>query len=249
MIKYSDGTKALVTGASKGIGAACAVALAECGCDVAVHYNSDKEGALETADAVRALGREAYVVRADIAVEEDVTAMFSELSSNFGRVGVSVLNSGVTADGFIAAMSSAKWSQVIDTNLTGTFLCARESIKHMYRTGGAVVMVASTSGVAGRPGQPNYSASKGGIISLAKSMAGEVAARGIRVNVVAPGFIQTKMTRAVPKKALDQALGVIPLGRIGEPEDVAAAAAFLASPQAAYITGKVLTVDGGMING
>lgn len=249
MIKYAEGTRALVTGASKGIGAACAVALAECGCDVAVHYNSDKEGALETAERVRAIGRDAYVVRADIAVEEDITGMFSELAANFGRVGVAVLNSGVTADGFVAAMSAAKWSQVIDTNLTGTFLCARESVKHMYRTGGAIVMVASTSGVAGRAGQPNYSASKGGIIALTKSMAGEVADRGIRVNAVAPGFIQTKMTRSVPKMQLDEALGAIPLGRIGEPADIGAAAAFLASPQAGYITGKVLTVDGGMING
>ncbi|MFF8832033.1 3-oxoacyl-ACP reductase FabG [Streptomyces sp. NPDC015131] len=244
---FPEGTRALVTGASRGIGAATALALAEAGCDVALNYRSSAAGAEEVAERVRALGREALLVRADVGDEAQVMAMFQRIRAEWGPLGVAVLNSGVTSDGHLAAMSSGKWQEVIGTNLTGAFLTAREATKQMYVDGGALVLIASTSGIAGRAGQANYAASKGGVIALAKTLAYEAAPRGIRVNVVAPGFIDTDMVRKVPPARLKEALHAIPLGRTGTPREVASAAVFLASPAASYITGKVLTVDGGMI--
>jgi len=184
---------------------------------------------------------------ADISDEAQVAALFKEVKSTWRGLDVAVLNSGVTADGHLAAMSAAKWQQVVGTNLTGTFYTAREATKQMYATGGAIVFIASTSGIAGRAGQANYAASKGGVIAMAKTLSYEVAPRGIRVNVVAPGFIDTDMVKKVPPAQMKEALQAIPLGRMGAPEEVAQATAFLASPAASYITGKVLTVDGGMI--
>jgi len=244
---FPEGTRALVTGASRGIGAATALALAEHGCDVALNYRSSAGKAEQVAERIRALGREALLVRADVADEEQVTAMFKRIRTEWGPVQVAVLNSGVTADGHLAAMSSGKWREVIDTNLTGAFLTAREATKQMYADGGSIVLIASTSGIAGRAGQANYAASKGGVISLAKTLSLEVAPRGIRVNVVAPGFIDTDMVKKVPPARLKEALQAIPLGRTGTPAEVAQATVFMASPAASYITGKVLTVDGGMI--
>jgi 3-oxoacyl-[acyl-carrier protein] reductase len=202
---FAEGTKALVTGGSRGIGAAIAVALAEQGCDVAVNYRSKAAQAEEVAERVRALGRQALLLPADVSDEAQVTAMYKELRAAWGRLDVAVLNSGVTADGHLAAMSRGKWHEVIDTNLTGSFLTAREATKQMYASGGSIVLIASTSGIAGRAGQANYAASKGGVISMAKTLAYEVASRGIRVNVVAPGFIDTDMVRSVPPAQLKEA--------------------------------------------
>ncbi|MGX8907102.1 3-oxoacyl-ACP reductase FabG [Streptomyces netropsis] len=244
---FPEGTRALVTGASRGIGAATALALAEHGCDVALNYRSGAAKAEQVAERIRALGRQALLVQADVADEEQVSAMFKRIRTEWGPVQVAVLNSGVTADGHLAAMSSGKWQEVINTNLTGAFLTAREATKQMYADGGSIVMIASTSGIAGRAGQANYAASKGGVISLAKTLSLEVAPRGIRVNVVAPGFIDTDMVKKVPPARLKEALQAIPLGRTGTPAEVAQATVFMASPAASYITGKVLTVDGGMI--
>ncbi|MFD0348557.1 3-oxoacyl-ACP reductase FabG [Kitasatospora aburaviensis] len=244
---FAEGTRALVTGASRGIGAAIAIALAEHGCDVALNYRNSAGKAEEVAERIRALGRRALPVRADVSDEAQVAAMYKEIRGAWGNVEVAVLNSGVTADGHMAAMSSAKWQEVIGTNLTGAFLTAREATKQMYASGGAIVMIASTSGIAGRVGQANYAASKGGVISMAKTLAYETAGRGIRVNVVAPGFIDTDMVKKVPPAQLKEAARAIPLGRMGTAEEVAQAAVFLASPAASYITAKVLTVDGGML--
>ncbi|MEU2514616.1 3-oxoacyl-ACP reductase FabG [Streptomyces syringium] len=244
---FPEGTRALVTGASRGIGAATAIALAEHGCDVALNYRSGAAKAEQVAEQIRGLGRKALLVQADVSDEEQVTAMFKRIRTEWGPVQVAVLNSGVTADGHLAAMSSGKWQEVIGTNLTGAFLTAREATKQMYADGGSIVMIASTSGIAGRAGQANYAASKGGVISLAKTLSLEVAPRGIRVNVVAPGFIDTDMVKKVPPARLKEALQAIPLGRTGTPAEVAQATVFMASPAASYITGKVLTVDGGMI--
>ncbi|MFJ4503579.1 3-oxoacyl-ACP reductase FabG [Streptomyces sp. NPDC088864] len=244
---FPEGTRALVTGASRGIGAATALALAGQGCDVVLNYRAGAAKAEGVAEQIRALGRRALTVQADVGDEAQVMAMFKRVRTEWGPVQVAVLNSGVTADGHLAAMSSTKWQQVIDTNLTGAFLTAREATKQMYASGGSIVLIASTSGIAGRAGQANYAASKGGVISLAKTLSYEVAPRGIRVNVVAPGFIDTDMVKKVPPAHLKEALQVIPMGRTGTPAEVAQAAVFMASPAASYITGKVLTVDGGMI--
>jgi 3-oxoacyl-[acyl-carrier protein] reductase len=249
IMTFPEGTTALVTGSSRGIGEAVALDLAAHGCDVAINYRSKADRAEQVAERVERLGRRALVVKADIASESEVVAMFRTIRSAWKNVDVAVLNSGVTADGHLAAMSHQKWNDVISTNLTGTFFTAREATKHMYATGGSIVMVSSTSGVAGRPGQCNYSASKGGVIAMARSLAYEVAARGIRVNVVAPGFIETDMVKKVPPAVLTEACKAIPLGRMGSAAEVAQAVTFLASPSASYVTGKVLTVDGGMITG
>lgn len=240
---------ALVTGGSRGIGAATARALATAGAQVVLTYRGRREAAEEVAAECGALGRRTLVLQLDVRDEAQVLAAFKAIRDEFGRLDAAVLNSGVTSDGLLAAMSHAKWDDVLSTNLTGSFLCAREATKAMYSSGGAIVLVSSTSGVSGRPGQGNYAASKGGIIALAKTLAQEVGAKGIRVNAVAPGFIQTDMVRTVSRAVLADAVRGIPLGRIGRAEEVAQAVCFLASPAASYITGKVLTVDGGMING
>lgn len=246
---FPESSCALVTGGSRGIGAATAEALAVAGCDVAITYRGNDTAAQQVADRISQLGRRCLVVRMDVRDERQVVAGFHQIRVELGRLDVAVLNSGITSDGHLAAMSSTKWHDVIDTNLTGTFLCAREATKAMYGHGGSIVLTSSTSGVAGRPGQANYAASKGGIIALTKTLAQEVAGKSIRVNAVAPGFIATDMVRAVPKATLAAAVGAIPLGRVGQVHEIANAITFMASPLASYITGKCLTVDGGMVNG
>jgi len=245
-LRFPAGSVALVTGASRGIGRACALALAEAGCDVAVHYVSREDAAKEVAELIRSMGRRAITVQADIGVEAEVKEMFRQVRAEWKRLDVTVANSGITADGFLATMSLEKWRKVIDTNLTGVFLTCRESVKAMHRTGGSLVLIGSTSGVIGQPGQLNYTASKGGVIAFAKGLAREVAERGIRVNVVAPGFTETDMLRGMEPRAREQLLSMVPMKRTGSPAEVAAAVAFMAGPAASYITGKVLVVDGGL---
>lgn len=243
---FPDPAVALVTGSSRGIGRACALALAEAGCHVVVHYVTQRQAAEDTAEEVRSLGRRALVVRADVGVENEVRAMFREIRKEFGRLDTAVVNSGIVADGLLAAMSLDKWQRVLNTNLTGAFLTCRETVKLMYRTGGSLVLIGSTSGLSGTPGQANYSASKGGLHAFAASLAREVADRGIRVNAVAPGFTETDMLRSAAPVVREKYLGLIPAGRPGTPAEVAAAVRFLASPSAGYITGQVVVADGGL---
>lgn len=212
-----------------------------------IFYRQDDEGAAGTVEAIRELGRRALAVRVDVSVEADVRAAFRTVLKDFGRIGSVVYSSGITADGLLATMSLNNWERVISTNLTGAFLVCRESVKALRKTGGSIVLISSTSGISGQPGQANYSATKGGINALTQSMAKEMASFGIRVNAVAPGFTNTDMLKQMDARARREYTQHIPLQRIGEPpHEIAAAVAFLVGHQSSYITGQVLAVDGGL---
>ena len=238
---------ALVTGASKGIGAACARALAADGFDVAIGYASDAGGAETTAAAVRALGRRASVHAADVADEEQAGAMVAAAEEELGPLDAVVLNAGITRDGLAVRMSAEDWSAVIDTNLSGAFYTARPALRGMLRRrAGSIVAVSSVVGITGNAGQANYAAAKAGMIGMVRALAREAGPRGVRVNAVAPGYITTDMTSGLSDAQRDGLLAQTPLGRLGEPEDVAAAVAFLCSGAAGFVTGSVLSVDGGL---
>ncbi|HWH14317.1 MAG TPA: 3-oxoacyl-[acyl-carrier-protein] reductase [Miltoncostaeaceae bacterium] len=238
---------ALVTGASRGIGAASAAALAADGFDVAVGFVADAAGADRTAAAVAAAGRRGVTVQGDQAVEDQAAAMVARAEEELGPLDALVLNAGVTRDGLALRMSAEDWRTVIDTNLTGAFFVARAALRGMLRRrAGSIVAVSSVVGITGNAGQANYAAAKAGLIGMAKSLAREAGPRGVRVNAVAPGYIATDMTAGLSDEQRAGVLGATPLGRLGTPEDVAAAVAFLCGPGAAYVTGTVLTVDGGL---
>ena len=238
---------ALVTGASRGIGAACARALAAAGFDVGVGYASDAEGATATMAAVEAAGRRAHVHAADVADEAQAAGLVEAVEETLGPLDALVLNAGITRDGLAVRMSADDWGAVIDTNLTGAFFTARPALRGMLRRrAGSIVAVSSIVGVTGNPGQANYAAAKSGLIGLVRALAREVGPRGVRVNAVAPGYIATGMTAGLSDEQRDAILGATPLGRLGEPEDVAGAVAFLCSEDAAFVTGAVLSVDGGL---
>jgi 3-oxoacyl-[acyl-carrier protein] reductase len=242
-----SGKVALVTGAARGIGQAIAVGLAADGADVAV-CDLQKEWLDETAKKVAGLGRRAECYAANVSDAAQVQAVVDQAAAAFGRLDVLVNNAGITKDGFLARMSEADWDAVLDVNLKGTFLFTKAVSRLMMKQrSGAVVNVASIIGLIGNAGQCNYAASKAGVIALTKSAARELASRSIRVNAVAPGFIKTKMTEKLPEDIQKKMLEQIPLGRFGEPEDVARVVSFLASDAAAYVTGQVLTVCGGMV--
>jgi 3-oxoacyl-[acyl-carrier protein] reductase len=238
---------ALVTGASRGIGAACARALASAGYDVAVGYAADTAGAEATAAAVRALGRAASVHQADVADEAQAAGLVEAAEEALGPLDAVVLNAGITRDGLAVRMSADDWNAVIDTNLSGAFFTARPALRGMLRRrAGSIVAVSSIVGLIGNPGQANYAAAKAGMIGMVRALAREAGGRGVRVNAVAPGYITTDMTAGLTDEHRDALLGSTPLGRLGTPEDVAAAVAFLCSDDAAFITGAVLPVDGGL---
>jgi 3-oxoacyl-[acyl-carrier protein] reductase len=238
---------ALVTGASRGIGAAIADALARDGFDIAVGYGSDAEGAQRTVTAVAAHGRRAVALQADVSVEDEAVGLVEAAEAELGPLDAVVLNAGITRDGLFMRISAEDWRAVIDTNLTGAFFVSRATVRGMLRRrSGTIVAVSSVVGLIGNPGQANYAAAKAGLIGMVKSLAKEVGPRGIRVNAVAPGYIATDMTAALSDDQREQVRTATPLGRLGTPEDVAGVVAFLCSPDAAFITGSVIRIDGGL---
>ncbi|MFN8120878.1 MAG: 3-oxoacyl-[acyl-carrier-protein] reductase [Thermoleophilia bacterium] len=238
---------ALVTGGSRGIGAAVCRALAQDGFDVAVGYMGGEAAAAETVAAVEALGRKAVAIRGDVSVEEEAAALVERAEEALGPLDAVVLNAGITRDGLFMRMSSEDWHAVLETNLTGAFFVAKAALRGMLRRkAGSIVAVSSVVGIMGNAGQANYAAAKAGMIGMTKSLAREAGGRGIRVNAVAPGYIVTDMTSGLTDDQRDKVLASTPLGRLGTPEDVASAVAFLCGPGAGFITGAVLTVDGGL---
>lgn len=239
------GKVALVTGGSRGIGRAAALELARQGADVAVIYAGNEEKAAQTAEEICALGRTARAYRCDVADFQAAKETVAQVKKDFGTVDILVNNAGITRDGLLAMMSEEAFDAVVDTNLKGAFNFIRHCTPIFIRNrGGVIVNVSSVAGLMGNAGQANYASSKAGLIGLTKSVARELAGRGVRCNAVAPGFIATDMTQGVTQD--NPLVDAIPLGRVGAPEDVARTVAFLASDAAGYITGEVLRVDGGM---
>lgn len=238
---------ALVTGGSRGIGRAIALELAARGAKVVVNYNRAAKAADEVVAAIEAQGGSALAVKADVSDFEQAGELVKTAIEHFGQLDILVNNAGITRDTLIMMMSEEDWDVVQDTNLKGTFNCSKAAVRHMMRRrSGRIINISSISGQIGNAGQTNYSASKAGQIGFTKALAREVSARNITVNAIAAGYVETDIWEGVPEEARQALLGMIPLGRKGTPEDIAYAAAFLASDEAAYITGHVLAVDGGM---
>ena len=243
-----DGKCALVTGASRGIGRAVALKLASEGAKVALNFAGNEAAANEVRQEIEAMGGQAILVKADVADEAAVQDMVQKTADAFGRIDILVNNAGITRDGLLARMKEEDWDAVLSTNLKGVFLTTKAVAKLMMKQrAGRIVNMASVVGVSGNAGQANYSAAKAGVIGFTKTIARELASRGVTANAVAPGFIATDMTSVLSDKAKEAALTGIPLGRMGTPEDVAAAVLFLVSDKSSYITGQVLHVDGGMV--
>lgn len=241
------GKTAVVTGGGRGIGRAVCLELARSGANVALCYAGNSAAAEETRAACEAAGGRALAVRCNVADSAQVKALMNEALREFGGIDILVNNAGVTRDGLLAMMKEPDFDAVLDTNLKGAFLCARAVVRIMMKQRcGRIISISSVVGLRGNAGQANYAASKAGLIGMTKSLAKELAPRGITVNAVAPGFIETDMTAALPEAARTALLASIPAGRLGAAEEVARAVAFLADSGAAYITGQVLAVDGGM---
>ena len=242
-----EGRGALVTGASKGIGKAIALRLAEMGVKVAVNYNTSADDAEDVVKAIQEQGVESFSIQADVSKLDQVTAMVEKVSEAWGNIDILVNNAGIIDDGLLVRMSDEAWDRVIGTNLNGTFYCTRAVIRSMMRQRwGRVINIGSVVGIRGNAGQVNYSASKAGIMGFTKSLAKEIATRNVTVNTVTPGYISTETVEGLSKEIKDRIMTWIPQGHFGEVDDVAHLVAFIASEKAKYMTGQILSVDGGM---
>lgn len=242
-----QGKTAIVTGGSRGIGRAICIALAKEGANVVTCYAHGADGANETVKLCQEYGVKAEAVKADVADNDDVAAMITKVKTEYGSVDILVNNAGITKDNLILKMNEDDFNQVIDTNLKGAFLCIQNVARIMLKQkSGKIINISSVVGVSGNAGQANYAASKAGLIGMTKSVAKELGSRGITVNAVAPGFIETDMTAKLPDEVVDEMKKSIPMKSLGQVEDVANLVAFLASEHARYITGQVICVDGGM---
>jgi len=240
------GQVALITGGARGIGREIALAFAQAGAEIAL-FDVNSPQVEQTAGELRALGRRAEGLVVDVTDGNQVDAGVAKVLDKLGRIDILINNAGITKDSLLIRMDDAQWDRVLAINLKGTFLCTRAVSKHMLKQRrGRIVSIASIVGIIGNPGQANYAASKAGIIGLTKAVAKELASRGITCNAIAPGFIKTEMTEALPEQAKQRLMDAIPMGTLGEPKDVASAALFLVSEAARYITGHVLVVDGGL---
>jgi 3-oxoacyl-[acyl-carrier protein] reductase len=244
----STGRVALVTGGAKGIGQAIVLRLAQDGIAVAINYRGSADAAAETVQQITAAGGRAIALVGDVAVAAQAAKLVADTVAEFGRLDILVNNAGITRDNLTMRMSEDDWDAVLGTNLKGAFLCSKAALRPLLkaRESGRIISISSVVGIMGNAGQVNYSSAKAGLIGMTKSLAREVASRGITVNAVAPGFIRTDMTAALGSDVQDGILKTIPLGYLGESTDIADTVAFLASPAARYITGQVISVDGGM---
>lgn len=242
------GKVALVTGGSRGIGRAIALTLAQHGADVAINYAGNTAAAEEVKTAIEGMGRKALLVQGSVADTDGVQAIVNQVVKELGRLDILINNAGITRDGLLMRMKEADWDAVLETNLKGVYNCSKAVMRTMMKQkSGRIVNMASVVGEMGNAGQANYAAAKAGVIGFTKSLAKEVASRSITVNAVAPGFIATDMTSVLTDEQKAEMARTIPLGRAGQPQDVANAVLFLVSEEAAYITGQVLNVDGGMV--
>jgi 3-oxoacyl-[acyl-carrier protein] reductase len=242
------GKTAVVTGASRGIGRAIAIKLATLGVNIVVNYRSSYDAVQEVVKEIQALGARALAVQCDISSFKDVESMMKKSMEEFGSIDILVNNAGITKDGLLMRMKEEEFDSVIDINLKGAFNCTRHiSAIMLKQRSGRIINISSVSGLTGNAGQVNYSSAKAGILGMTKAVAKELAGRGVTCNAVAPGYIQTDMTEGLSDKVKENIMNAIPLKRLGTPEDVANAVAFLASEEATYITGQVINVDGGMV--
>ncbi len=243
-----DGKVALVTGASRGIGAVVACRLAQAGARVGVNFHASSDQAEIVVDSINKAGGEAILVGGDVSQEENAEKVIKNLVEHFGSIDILINNAGINKDQLLIRMKPEDFDSVINVNLRGAFLCTRYAMTHMIRQrSGRVINMSSVVGLSGNPGQANYAAAKAGLVGLTKAVAREVASRNVTVNALAPGYITTAMVDELTEETQDKILSTIPMGRFGTPEDVAEAVVFLASDGASYITGQVLTIDGGMI--
>ena len=244
----TSGRAALVTGGGRGIGQAIALRLAQDGIAVAVNYRGSAEAAAETVRRIEEAGGKAIALAGNVADAAEAAKLVADTVAQFGRLDILVNNAGITRDNLMMRMSEEDWDAVLTTNLKGAFLCSKASLRHLLkaRESGRIISISSVVGILGNAGQANYAAAKAGLLGLTKSLAKEIASRGVTVNAIAPGFITTDMTAALTAEVQEAVQKAIPLGTFGTPQDIAETVAFLASPAARYITGQVISVDGGM---